>query len=59
MLTRKDYVDNRVEGLLVNPDGYRFVPSATANAFAIEKLSNGTFPFVIQTDIGSASTITV
>jgi hypothetical protein len=59
VLTRKDYVDNRVDGLLVNQDGYIFAPSASTNAFAIKKLSNGTFPFVIQTDIGSASTITV
>ena len=59
MLTRKDYVDNRVDGLLVNSDGYRFAPSATTNAFAIVKLSDSSQPFIIQTDIGSASTITV
>ncbi len=59
VLTRKDYVDNRVDGLLVNQDGYRFAPSGIANAFAIVKLSDSSQPFVIQTDVGSASTITV
>lgn len=58
-MTRKDYVDQRVDGLLVNADGYRFAPSGVANAFAIVKLSNSSEPFVIQTDVGSASIITV
>jgi hypothetical protein len=58
-LTRKDYVDNKVANALVQADGYRFGPIGNVNAFAITKISNSTTPFVLQTDLSNASTVTV
>lgn len=58
-LTRKDFVEAKISSSMVQADGYRFGPIGVANAFAITNLSNSTTPFVVQTDLSNASTLTV
>jgi hypothetical protein len=63
VLTRKDYVDGAiVDGInaeLRNADGYQWRVSGVANAIGFQKLSNSTFPFLLQTDLTNTSLMTV